>query len=368
MDIKKETLDELSKKTLGSYLDKARKEIPSRSKTYDNDYEASKKKDPKVYDHDDSTGKKLNKSFSKLNSRLKGMSTANDKIKEEEMTIENLSDEQTPEDVITIEESTHYHSVWVKHKKDSDWSHEIDLDDKEDVPAEKDSLKHQVHKVKVIKVHKSEADWRNPEHKSAAIKKLSEASSSDLINNILSGDSIEIENSFEFIMKEKIADRLDSFRKEIAQGMFNESKEISDEQILEDILALDELSSETLKSYINKSVFNHTKNTSRSFTQKNTADKKRAVKNRILGITRASDRLTKEQVETIESILEESKEYKVGSEDHYRKWVKDKGHLTYSASSVLSDYSKKHSLDKEAHNKLVKSVFSQHEDRIGLLK
>lgn len=77
------TLDELSKKILGSYLNKARKTVPALSKKYDDEHEASKKKDPKVYDHEDPHGDKLHKSFHSLNKRMKGMSKANDKLKEE---------------------------------------------------------------------------------------------------------------------------------------------------------------------------------------------------------------------------------------------------------------------------------------------
>lgn len=68
-------------------------------------------------------------------------------------------------------ESTHYHSIW--HKDGGEWHHHFDADTKDDAQAEKDSLKNSgVKGIKVIKVHKDEADWRKPEHRAKAIAKL----------------------------------------------------------------------------------------------------------------------------------------------------------------------------------------------------
>lgn len=70
--------------------------------------------------------------------------------------------------------STHYRSMWVKHG--NDWHHHSDSDTKDDHTAERDSLRH-THKakdIKTIKVHKDEADWRNPEHVAKAKAKLNE--------------------------------------------------------------------------------------------------------------------------------------------------------------------------------------------------
>src|SRR5687768_9369040 len=44
-----------------------------------------------------------------------------------------------------------------------------------------------------------------------------------LIDDILSGDSIEIENTFQSIIGDKIASKLEDFKQEVAQGMFTES-------------------------------------------------------------------------------------------------------------------------------------------------
>jgi hypothetical protein len=152
------------------------------------------------------------------------------------------------------------------------------------------------HKVKVDHVHKFF-------HESVELK---QEETIELVNDIISGNSIDIDNSFEAIMSAKIAERLEDFRKEVAQGMFTEStEELSDDQIVEDILALDELSKETLKNYLDKSVFNHTKRTTRSVKLDHGSDNSRKIANRVRGITTASNKLTKEQKEIIESVLEE---------------------------------------------------------------
>lgn len=68
-------------------------------------------------------------------------------------------------------DESHYHSVW--YKQDGKWMHHFDADSKEDARDEKDSLKNDGYKhVKVLKVHKSQADWRNPQHVAAAKQKL----------------------------------------------------------------------------------------------------------------------------------------------------------------------------------------------------
>lgn len=69
-------------------------------------------------------------------------------------------------------EQTHYHSVWVKHN--DTWKHDFDADDKFDANEQKNYLKNNGEKVKVIRVHKDEADWRNPEHVAKAHARLNE--------------------------------------------------------------------------------------------------------------------------------------------------------------------------------------------------
>ena len=93
----------------------------------------------------------------------------------------------------------------------------------------------------------------------------------DLITAIAEGDTIGIEDSFNTVMSYKIADRLDSMRVDVAQGMFGsvveESVELEEELNLEDYSVeeiedfmmsedfeqLDELSKATLGSYVDKS-------------------------------------------------------------------------------------------------------------------
>lgn len=75
---------------------------------------------------------------------------------------------------VTEARDTHYHSVWY-HAGDKDWKHHFDADNREDADAEKYSLKGNGEKVKILRVPKDQADWRKPEHREAAIKRLNEA-------------------------------------------------------------------------------------------------------------------------------------------------------------------------------------------------
>lgn len=68
-------------------------------------------------------------------------------------------------------------------------------------------------------------------------------STSDLINAIISGDAIEIENSFNATMAEKISSRLDDMRQEVASTMFT-THEVVEEEL--------ELTEEELDSEINE--------------------------------------------------------------------------------------------------------------------
>ena len=90
----------------------------------------------------------------------------------------------------------------------------------------------------------------------------------DLISAIASGSAIETENAFNQVMAEKISARLDDMRVEVAQSMFKEEVEVTEEveltledfsaeeieefMVSEDYEQLDELSKTTLKSYRDK--------------------------------------------------------------------------------------------------------------------
>ena len=75
-----------------------------------------------------------------------------------------------------LSESTHYHSVW--HHHGGEWKHHFDADNKEDARAERDSIKNNGEKAKIITVHKQRADWRNPEHVAAARQRLNSGGAS----------------------------------------------------------------------------------------------------------------------------------------------------------------------------------------------
>ena len=46
-------------------------------------------------------------------------------------------------------------------------------------------------------------------------------STRDLVDALISGDSIEIENAFDATMAERLSTSLDAYKVEIAQSMFN---------------------------------------------------------------------------------------------------------------------------------------------------
>jgi predicted DNA-binding protein YlxM (UPF0122 family) len=58
-------------------------------------------------------------------------------------------------------------------------------------------------------------------------------STRELIDAIESGDSVAIQTSFEHAMASRIADRMDTMRQSIAQGMFRTAQEMS--EIEEDV-------------------------------------------------------------------------------------------------------------------------------------
>lgn len=90
----------------------------------------------------------------------------------------------------------------------------------------------------------------------------------DLISAIASGSAINTENAFNQVMSEKISARLDDMRVEVAQSMFKEQVEVTEEAELtledysaeeieefmqtEDYEQLDELSKGTMATYLAK--------------------------------------------------------------------------------------------------------------------
>jgi hypothetical protein len=87
----------------------------------------------------------------------------------------------------------------------------------------------------------------------------------DLIDAIASGDSLAINSAFEYEMANRISERLDDMRTEVAQNMFaTESvqeelyledyslEELEEFMMSEDFEQLDELSKTTLGSYVDK--------------------------------------------------------------------------------------------------------------------
>lgn len=55
----------------------------------------------------------------------------------------------------------------------------------------------------------------------------------DLVDALISGDSLAIENSFNSVMSDKVSTALDSYRVGVAQNMFNQTEDsevISDDE------------------------------------------------------------------------------------------------------------------------------------------
>lgn len=118
-------------------------------------------------------------------------------------------------------------------------------------------------------------------------------SSHDLVNAIIVGDAIEIENAFQSTIAEKISARLDDYRQEVAQTMF---------KVQESAEELDELSKTTLGSYVKKSTgglegtARHAFDAGRHMAQGNDVESNKSFaksRQRISGIKKAVDRLTK---------------------------------------------------------------------------
>jgi len=106
----------------------------------------------------------------------------------------------------------------------------------------------------------------------------------DLIDAIYVGDSESIETAFNHEMAERISTRLDAMRVEVAKNMFNEQVEELDEELDEE--QLDELSKDTLKSYVDKAA-----------TRLVSGDKYKGMDryNRVDGIKKATSKLVKQE-------------------------------------------------------------------------
>lgn len=156
---------------------------------------------------------------------------------------------------------------------------------------------------------------------------------SELLDAILSGNSLEAINSFEDAIGEKVADAIDEKKAEVTESMFGESVEMSFEELAEEVMALDEISKKTLGNYINKASKNAADLNAFAHTAakdaKDASDKgghwrsladihgqasehnlKKANK-RFTGIEKAVSKLTKEELEIITDLLEDHTEEQI---------------------------------------------------------
>ena len=162
----------------------------------------------------------------------------------------------------------------------------------------------------------------------------------DLILAIAEGDSVAIEDNFNTVMSAKIADRLDDLRVNVASSMFGstaveESYELDDyslEEIEEFMMSeefeqLDELSKKTLGSYVKQASDSAAALATTAMHQRHQSDahyangdKKKAAEfgkysfdsterqiKRQKGIKKAVNKLTKEEVESLDEISKSTK-------------------------------------------------------------
>ena len=149
----------------------------------------------------------------------------------------------------------------------------------------------------------------------------------ELIDAIASGDSLAVEQNFNAEMANRISERLDTMRIEVAKNMFKEQaepveqaeevqedeltledfsiEEIEEYMVSEEFEQLDELSKTTLRSYAKKASQNakahradaeYTKNWDK---EQSTASVKKA-QSREAGVKKAIGKLAKEEVEQAE--------------------------------------------------------------------
>lgn len=177
-------------------------------------------------------------------------------------------------------------------------------------------------------------------------------STRDLINAIAAGDAIEIENAFNSVMAEKVSARIDDMRIDVAQNLFAEQaeeieeeteltledyslEEIQDYMMSEDFEQLDEVSKETLKSYIKKAstdagtdalkmIRRHKGDTVKTGRVEAGKNFRNIGKQRSAGISKALDKLTKE-VKEIEEAMGPEKFHSSGDFDYWHHDVTHKG-------------------------------------------
>ena len=73
----------------------------------------------------------------------------------------------------------------------------------------------------------------------------------NLINAIQAGDAVELESAFNAAMAEKVAERLDTMRADVAQNMFKTAEPVVEEGVQADIDAL-ELTEELMDELVEK--------------------------------------------------------------------------------------------------------------------
>lgn len=172
-------------------------------------------------------------------------------------------------------------------------------------------------------------------------------STKDLINAIISGEAIEIENAFNATMAEKISARLDDMRQDVAQNLFKapEPEAVVEEEVeltledysLEEIEAymqteefeqLDELDKSTLKSYFQKSQNSSQKILKKAQDPKNSSDDaqaqlKRKFTKRLTGMARAAQKFNKEEVELTEEEIDAQIQEVLSKDASAGEWIHD---------------------------------------------
>ena len=136
-------------------------------------------------------------------------------------------------------------------------------------------------------------------------------STRNLIDAIASGSALDIESAFEDTMAEKVSFQIEAKRLQIAQTMFTtEEVDLDEEQ-------LDELSKKTLGSYIKNATVDVGASGHIAGGKKRGSDAAidnvTNMKKRISGINKATDKLTKEEIDLDEEQLNELSKKTLGS-------------------------------------------------------
>jgi hypothetical protein len=164
----------------------------------------------------------------------------------------------------------------------------------------------------------------------------------NLIDAIINGDSIQIDQSFNHEMAERISTRLDTMRVEVAKNMFNEQVEELDEE------QLDELSKTTLGSYAHKAVDKaqdhaHDAHDSYRLSDKEQAQHVHKMAKRLQGVERAGKALGDK---TIGKSAEKSVDYHLKQRQAWDNWNRAEAGKHDRAALRNSD---------SAHNKITKA-------------